>query len=264
MRLLICISLALCLAGQDNAVADRELVRVALGRMLVRSLQRDVFLFQRRYEKRELTSEGQLKSQTILTMRRDPWEEQTVNRIIARDDKPLPPDELLRQEEKLRRLVEETRRNPPKTKVDENSWMAELPDALDFHKIGVKFRHNRPADVYEFKPHPGYKSKQMRARAFEKISGHVWIDQKDGEMTKLDVYVFDTINIGFGMLGRVEKGTIFEIERKKWDAGVWFEEWQRVRFELRVMMVKTIRQELETRWSNLSLHSTVKPSHPGL
>ncbi len=262
MRLLICTSLALCLVGQDNPLADRERVRVALDKMQVRSKQRDVFLYQRRYTKRELSSDGQLKSQTVLTMRRDPWSEQTVDRIIARDDKPLPPDETVRQEEKLRRLVEERRRNPPKPKEDENSWMDELPDALDFHKAGVELRHNRPADVFEFKPHSGYKARQMRARAFEKISGKVWIDQQDGEMTKLDVYVFDTINIGFGMLGRVEKGTVFEIERKKWDVGVWFEEWQRVRFELRVMMVKTIRQELENHWSNLSLHSGAKFSHP--
>ena len=187
-----------------------------------------------------------------------------MNRIIARDDKPLSPDEVARQEEKLRHLVEDTRRNPPKIKEDENSWMDELPDALDFRKIGVELRNNRPADVFEYKPHPGYKAKQMRARAFEKISGQVWIDQQDGEMAKLDLYVFDTINIGFGMLGRVEKGTIFEIERKKWEVGVWFEEWQRVRFEVRIMMVKTIRQELENRWSNVSLHSGAKPSRPGL
>lgn len=264
MRLLICISLVLCLEGQDNPLADRELVRSALAKMQARSKQRDVFLFHRRYEKRELSSDGQLKSQSVLSIRRDPWDEQTVNRIVARDDKPLPPAEVARQEEKLRHIVEENRKNPPKPKEDENSWMEELPDALDFHKTGVELRHNRPADLFEFKPHPGYKAKQMRARAFEKISGKVWIDQQDGEMTKLDVYVFDTINIGFGMLGRVEKGTIFEIERKKWEVGVWFEEWQRVRFELRIMMVKTIRQELENRWSNVRLHSVAKPSPPGL
>ena len=262
MRLLICISLALCLIGQDNPIADRERIRVALDRIQFRSKQRDVFLYERRYTKRELSSDGQFKSETVLTMRRDPWSEQTVDRIIARDDKPLPPDETVRQEEKLRKLVEERRKNPPKLKDDENSWMNELPDALDFHKTGVELRHNRLSDVFEFKPHPDYKARQTRARAFEKISGKVSIDQLDGEMTKLDVYVFDTINIGFGMLGRIEKGTIFEIERKKWEVGVWFEEWQRVRFELRIMMVKTIRQELENRWSNVSLHSGAKLSSP--
>jgi len=82
-------------------------------------------------------------------------------------------------------------------------------------------------------------------------------------MTFLDVEIFDTISVGFGLLGKLEKGTHFEMERKKWEIGVWFEVWQRIRYDLRVMMVKSLRQEIETHWSNLSHRPPVKMIRSG-
>jgi hypothetical protein len=148
------------------------------------------------------------------------------------------------------------RKNPPKSRAErEQSWMSEMPDALVFRRAGFEDRNGRRAEILTFEPRPGYKPKQMRAKLFEKVRGKIWMDQADNELVKLDVLVFDDVSIGFGILGKLEKGTHFEMERKKWDIGVWFEEWQRVRFDAR-FLIKPVRQEIETRWKNVS----IKPS----
>lgn len=263
MRALIWICFVVCLRGQDDAVLSRERVRTSLKQMQDRAKQKEDYLFQRRITKRELTPEGTVKSQTVTTTRRDPWEDQVVTRVILRDDKPLPADELAKQEERLRKSVIEMRKTPMKPRFEEESWMDEMPDALVFRRAGTEERHGRPAEVYTFSPNPAYKAKTIRAKAFEKIRGKVWVDQAEGEMTKLDVEVVDTISVGFGLLGKLEKGTHFEMERKKWDVGVWFEEWQRIRYDLRILMVKTLRQEIETQWSNLIQRPPVKAVRNG-
>jgi len=264
MRALIAIFFALTLCGQEDLTSNREQVRVAFQKMQDRAKHKDDYLFQRRVQKREIEADGKIKSQTILTLRRDPWDDQLVTRVIAKEDKPLPPGEVARQEEKLRKLVIDMRKSPPKLRVEEETWMTEMPDALDFRKAGKELRHGRLVEIFDFTPHPGYKAKQSRARAFEKTRGKVWVDQQDKEISKMQVEVFDTINIGFGVLGKVEKGTHFEMERKKWDVGIWFEEWQKVRFEIRLMMVKSLRQEIETRWTNFSLRPPVKAIPGGI
>jgi len=256
MRILIWFLVAFSLRAQDDPAVDRERVRQSLVKMRGREKNKKNLLYERRVEKREITPDGQIKSQSVVVTRRDPWDEFVVTRVIQRDGKPLTAEDLQKQEEKLAKHVDDLRRNPPKPKEDADSWMNELPDALEFHKLGTELRNGLLADLYDFAPRVGYKAKQMRAKAFEKITGKVWIDQADGELAKLDVTVFDTINVGFGMLGRVEKGTHFEMERKKWLAGTWFEDWNRVRFDVRLMMVKNLRQEIENRWSNV----TVRPA----
>ncbi len=264
MRVLIWFLVVFSLWAQDDPAVDRERVRQSLAKMRSRDKTKSDLLYERHFEKRELSVEGQVKSQSVVVTRRDPWEERIVTRVILRDGKPLSAEDTQKQEEKLRKHVEELRRNPPKPKPDEDSWMDELPDALEFHKLGTEQRNGRTADLYDFAPRVGYKAKQMRAKAFEKITGKVWIDQADGEMTKLDVTVFDTITIGLGMLGKVEKGTHFELERKKWPVGIWFEEWNRVRFEVKVMMVKSLRQEMENRWSNVTVRPAGKLTAKGI
>ncbi len=253
MRILITFLSVFCLFGQDDPAADRERVRQSLDKIRGRDIAKKNLLYERRFEKRELGPDGLVKSHSVVITRRDPWEELVVTRVVSRDEKPLSAAENQKQEEKLRKSVEEQRRNPPKSKDDTDSWMDELPDAMEFHKLGIEQINGRSADMYDFGPRPGYKAKQMRTKAVEKITGKVWIDREDGELTKVDLTVFDAINVGFGMLGRVEKGTHFEMERKKWAAGVWFESWQRIRFEVKVMIVKSLRQELENHWSNVSV-----------
>jgi len=228
-----------------------------------RAKAKEDYLFERRQSKRELSADGRVKSETVLTLRRDPWDEQVVTRLILRDGKPIPVDELAKQEERLRKSVIEMRKTPMKPRFEEETWMDEMPDALEFRRAGVVERHGRVAEVYTFLPKPGYKARSLRAKAFANIRGKVWVDQADGEMTKLDVEVVEAISVGFGLLGKLDKGTHFEMERKKWDIGVWFEEWQRIRYDLRVLLVKSLRQEIETKWSNLVLRPNLKAASTG-
>jgi len=253
MRSVIFLFCSITLAAEPVEEIPKERVRVSLERMMARAEQEKDLLHQRRQHKRDFDADGKMKSETVVTLRRDPWEEQIVTRTIAKNDQPLSAEEAAKQEERLRKQVEVMRKNPPKPRSEsEASWMRELPEALKFRKVGTELRNGRQTDVLEFEPHPDYKAKQFRAKVFERIRGKVWLDQADGELAKLDVLVFDSISMGFGILGRLDKGTHFELERKKWDIGVWFEEWQRVRFDVRILLIKSVRQEIETRWSNLS------------
>ncbi|MFO0340726.1 MAG: hypothetical protein ACK52Z_18485 [Acidobacteriota bacterium] len=255
MRFAVCLFSVLSLTADpptDVVPADR--IQASLERMMQRNKDKDLLLYTRRQQKRELTADGKVEKQTILTLRRDPWDELVVTRVIAKDDKPLPADQQAKQEERLRKQIETIRRTPPQSKLEEYSFLREVPSALLFRRNGSEIHNGRPCDIITFEPRPGYKAKQTRAKLFEKIRGQICFDQTDGEVAKINALVFDNVNLGFGLLGKIDKGTQFEMDRKKWDIGVWFEQWQRIRFDVRIMMVKNIRQEIETNWSNLNFH----------
>jgi hypothetical protein len=246
------------LAGNEGEIVPPERIRASLERMMSQDTKKQELLHQRRQYKREFNPDGALKSETVLDLRLDPWDEFVVTRVIARNGQPLSDKEKASQEERLRKQVDAMRKNPPKSRAErEQSWMRELPDALVFRRAGVEDLGGRRTDVLTFEPRPGYKPKQMRAKLFEKVRGKIWMDQADDELVKLDLLVFDDVSFGFGILAKLEKGTHFEMQRRKWESGVWFEEWQRLRYEAR-LLIKPIRQEIETRWTNVSLKPSPK------
>ena len=263
MRALIFIIATFNLVGQEDLNANRDYVRSALKKMQIRAKLKDEYLYTQRQDKRDLLADGSVKSQTSVTMRRDPWEEQLVTRVISKEGKDLSAEEQAKQEERLRKQVIELRRQPPQPRIEVQTWMNELPEALDFRKAGTEPRNGRMVEVFDFQPRPGYQAKQARARAFEKVKGRVWVDREEVEVARMEVIVVDTINIGFGVIGKLEKGTQFEVERKKWEIGIWHEEWQKVRFDVRLMLVKSLRQEIETRWLQLSLRPPTKMIRSG-
>lgn len=257
MGLIVIIAAGVMLANADSG-DPRDRVKEAMEKLKAAGQRREQLLYERRMVKRELASDGNVKSQTITTTRQDPWDELVVTRVIARDDKPLPASEAAEQEAKLAKSVNDKRRGLNKPKPADDAWMNELPQALEFERTGTETRQGRTLEVFQFKPRPGYKAKAMRAKVFEKLRGKVWLDSEDWEVAKADIEVFDTVSMGFGMLGKLEAGTHFELERKKWESGVWFDEWMRVKYDLRVMMLKTMRQEIESRYSNVTWHPRVK------
>jgi hypothetical protein len=238
-------------AGGADAEQARPRVRAAFEKLMAASETKSKYLYTRHVERREFEAGGKLKSEKKLVYRRDPWDEFLVTRLVERDGKPLPTDEATKQEEKLRRSVEELRRTKakPKNLEEDLEILREVPEALDFKLVGTEPREGRATEVYEFAPRPGYHFRSMKSRLFGKVKGKLWLDQQSGEVAKLDALVFEDITIGFGIFGKIDKGTHFEMERQKLDGGQWFETWQRVRFDVRVMMVKNLRQEIESRFS---------------
>ena len=73
---------------------------------------------------------------------------------------------------------------------------------------------------------------------------------------KADAEIFDTVNVGFGVLGRIEKGTHFSIQRRLVDGNVWLIESQSLRFGARILLFKNMRTESVTQWTDFRRRPT--------
>lgn len=218
----------------------------------------DKLFFTRRREKRELDSEGAIKSKEIVTVRREPYEDLVIMRTIARDDKPLTPEELKDQEDDIRRSVAAYRerlakQGPPKPapKKDEDhvALIREFPDAVNFAFTGTETYRGREALAYTFAPRPGYSPKSMKSRMFEKMRGKCLLDKASGELAFVDAEMFDNVNLAFGLAAKVTKGTRFRLTRTEAAPGIWVEEDMHARFSARFMLFKNLRQEVDTRYT---------------
>lgn len=215
------------------------------------------FLFVRRREVREFDSDGGVKFSESYTIRREMVDGHVVTRLIARNGEALSAEEQKRQDAEIQAQVASMAGQPPKSapkvKNEEAEIIRELPNALDYRLVGVERHSGRDALVYEFQPRPDYEPKKLKFRMFEKVRGKCWVDKQTGELMLVDAEVFDNVNIGFGVLGRIAKGTQFRMERREAVPGWWVVEAQKIKYDARVLLVKALRREVNIRYSEFQL-----------
>lgn len=251
-------------SARPAAGAPREELR-GLMRQVLRNLTSadhnlGDYAYARYSVRREFDGDGDVKTEHTFLARRDFLDGYGFTQQVERDGKPVPAEDLEREQaafrqhvaeleamtEAERRAAEEENR---KQSAEQNAWLQEFPEALDYRQVGEEMIAGRPALVLECSPRPGYKASNLRARVFEKVRGKLWIDKAESQLVRVDAEVFETVNIGWGVVGRIQKGTRFHLERRRLDDGSWLPASQTVRFAARVLLFKTISQEETTRYS---------------
>ena len=168
---------------------------------------------------------------------------------IQKNGRKLSEEELRKQEETIRTqiakekgLTAEEREKRRLKAAEDDGWMKEIADALEYKYTGDESIDGRPAYVLLFSPRPGYSAKNVRARLFEKTNGKLWIDKADRELVKGQAETFAPVNI--------EKGTRFSLQRRRLPEGAWLLDNQMVRFAARIALFKYMSNEVITRLSD--------------
>lgn len=261
MVLLLGLSLAMWQA--EPAADHRAVIRRAVELYQKAEGNSSRFLFIRRREERQYDSGGSLRSKKSFTTRRERFDGKVITRLIARDDQPLTERELEEQAARIREAMaaEQAKAaagpgaSQPRRESEEAQIVREFPDALDYALTGSEMKAGRNTLVYAFSPRPGYAPRSLKLKVFEKLRGTMWIDKASGEIAGVDAEVFDHVNVAFGLLGKIGKGTTFRMARKEAAPGLWVPESINLKFNARFLLVKTIQQAVDTTYSEFALMS---------
>jgi hypothetical protein len=178
-----------------------------------------------------------------------------VERLTAKDDKPLPDKEAQREEEKIQKLIdkgknesEQDRRKrlerEEKSREEDRKFVLEVADAFNFHLVGSEMIDGRDTWVIDGEPRPGYEPKQREAKMLSKFKGRVWIDKDEAQWVKLDITAIDTIAVGF-VLARVHKGTRILVELTRVNNEVWLPKHVQLHLDARVALFKSYNEDVD-------------------
>jgi len=261
MRVLaLCASIPVLLAAQ-NAPDAREIVRRSLDLDQKNQAIARNYTFLERQETRMLDRSGKPKKEPeIRTFDVTLLEGSPYRRLVARDDRPLPPPEDRKEEEKLRRSIDERRKETPaqrqfriaeweRKQQRQRAPFQEIPDAFDLRLAGEEKINGRDVYVIAATPKPGYKPKLAAAAYFPKIKGRLWIDKRDNQWVKGEIESLDTISFG-GILVRLAKGSRVTFEQTRVNDEVWLPKRIQVSVSARLMLVAGARAEIEIAFSN--------------
>lgn len=226
----------------------RELFRVVADKDLENEKRLRDYTYIDREVENKLDGRGHAKSTEVKTYEMLEIYGTPVQRLIAKDDKPLDARENSKEEEKIQKIIdkrksesEEDRKKRKekelKEREDGRKFVREIADAYDFTLVGTEEVGGREAWVIDGEPRPGFEPHMKESKFLSKFHGRVWIDKGDLQLAKMDIEAIDTVSVGW-VLARIHKGTRVMLEQTRVNDEVWLPRHLTFKVDARVALFK--------------------------
>ena len=224
----------------------RDLIRRAADRDLENDKRQRDYTYVEREQENKLDGKGQVASSESKTHDVMELYGEQVERLIAKDDKPLSSKDAAREEERIEKLIDERKNESEddrrkrlekeeKDREQAREFVKEITDAYNFRFAGMETLEGREVYVIDADPRPGYEPRRREAKLLPKFRFRVWIDQADEEWVKLDAECIDTVSVGW-FIARVHKGSRVLIEQTRVNDEVWLPKSVALKLDARILL----------------------------
>jgi hypothetical protein len=188
-----------------------------------------------------------------------------VARLIEINGRPLSADEEQAEMSRLDTLAadpemqQKRRRSEQKDAARIDQLVGMLPDSEVYKLEGMVPCGDEECYRLSFTPNPGFVPPDLEADVLRGFAGEVWIDKEQDRLVRLDAHLVRDVNIGFGILGRVDKGGTMVLEQAyEKDAREWQPTVLKMNLAGKALMVKTVSIQIN------EVASGFAPVPPGL
>lgn len=212
----------------------------------------DTYSFIQKSSKRKLGKDGILRDVGSETIQLSFYKGYRISRLIEKNGRPLnekeqkeADDEAAKRVEEIERTIAKKERNVSSGPPDRDGPRVSIAEVLRASKLinprRERFR-GRDVIVFDFEPDPSfnYKNAKSMLKFFGKTAGVMWIDEKDKQVARLEAYLFDSFNVGGGVLAKLRKGASFVLEQERVNDEIWLPSVADINLSLRVLLVKGI------------------------
>jgi hypothetical protein len=248
-----------CALAQDNPAPSlsqdqiRDLIRQTAANDMENDKRQRDYTYIQREEENHLDGKGQVKSTETKTSEVLEIYGEQVERLIAKDDKPLPEKDARKEEEKIQKVIDKRKneseeerdkreKKEEKDREQNRQFVREVADAYNFTFVGIESLSGRDAYVIDGEPRPGYEPHLKEAKILPKFRFRAWIDKDESQWKKLDIQCIDTVSFGL-FLARVHKGSRIIIEQTRINDEVWLPQHIAVKIDVRLALLKNFDVE---------------------
>jgi len=183
-------------------------------------------------------------------------------RTITWNGKVPSPDEQAKEDRRLERLItseEERSKKAAEQKDDAQRALRilrALPNSSLYALDGREAIAGRDSIRLSFKPNPKFSPEAKEAYLLKAAQGKMWIDAESKRMVRLEAATTDSVNIGWGLLGHIDKGGKLFLEQAFVKGGQWRMTQLRIDATGKALIFKSIRIKQHQSGSN---YEPIKP-----
>jgi hypothetical protein len=242
-----------------SGTVSQEQIREVLRRVAEKDIENDKrlrdYTYIQREEQHRLDGKGNVKKVESRTSEVLVIYGEEVQRLIAKDDKPLSEQDAKKEEERIQKITDKRKNESDsdrrkrlekeeKNREDGRKFVLEVADAYDFRLVDSETLDGHETWVLDGEPRPGFEPKSREAKFLPKLRGRIWIDKTEMQWVKLDVTTTDTISVGL-FLARIHKGTRIVVETTKVNEEVWLPKHVDFHVDLRLALLKNLNVDVE-------------------
>lgn len=147
----------------------------------------------------------------------------SLDRLLMIAGRPLTPEQQNAEAERIARFThsaEEQRRAEQARKKDTqqaDALMQMIPSAFLFEYAG----EHGDAIKLTFKPNPQFHPPSREGKVLQQMAGEMWVDSRQKRLMSIRGQLIGEVRFGCGLLGHLEKGGQFDVERAEIAPGDW-------------------------------------------
>jgi hypothetical protein len=234
--------------GQLSQDQIRRLMQEVSDKDQENEKRRKDYTYIQREEEHTLDGKGKVKSAEVRTREILMIYGDQVERLIAKDDKPLSEKDAAKEESRIQKIIDKRKnesesdrekrlKKEEKEHEDDRKFVTEVSEAYNFRLIGSEVIGGRDTYVIDCDPRSGFQPRSKEAKILSKVRGRIWIDRAERQWVKLDAQLLDTISFGL-VLARLHKGTRIIAEQTRINEEVWLPKHESVKVDVRVALLK--------------------------
>jgi len=187
-----------------------------------------------------------------------------VSTLVKKDGKPLSEEEQKKENDRVQKEIQDIEKRDAKKEAKEEKAKEEGKDKGVDEEPGIetflracqfvnprreRFR-GQDVLVFDFEPNPEFKPHKLVEKVVHELAGVVWIDEKAHDVARLEAYFVGDFRFGGGVIANLQKGTSFVFEQGYINNEVWLPTYEEAHVGVRVLLVKAIKVNEVTRYSD--------------
>lgn len=181
-------------------------------------------------EEQDLDGKGNVKKTTVTDSESLTIDGVRVDRVVAKDGKPLTPDEAKKESEKIDKEVAKDKERRAKLEEKGQTTDSRGDQVLTVSRIlelgqftnprRVEFG-GRSTIVADYAGDPKAKTNNRFETVFRDLVGSVWIDEADRTLVQVQGHFLNDFKFGGGLIADIRKGSSFSGRWSKINGEVW-------------------------------------------
>jgi hypothetical protein len=186
-----------------------------------------------------------------------------VQKLVRKDGKDLTPDQARKEQDRVNKEVLKISKpgysNPDKDEIT----VSRLLQIVAFSRPRRVRLNERDTIAFDFAGDPHAKTHGRGEDALKKVSGMIWIDEADREVTRMSATLDENYHVGFGLLASVAKGSNVVFDQALIRNEAWLPTAIALHLQARAFLVAGFRAEIDIRFDQYKKFQTDAVQQPG-
>jgi hypothetical protein len=186
-----------------------------------------------------------------------------VQKLVRKDGKDLTPDQARKEQERVNKEVLKISKpgysNPDKDDIT----VSRLLQIVTFSRPRRVGLNGRDTIAFDFAGDPHAKTHGRGEDALKKVSGTIWVDEADREVSRMSATLDENYHVGFGLLASVAKGSNVVFDQSLIRNEAWLPTAIALHLQARAFLVAGFRAEIDIRFDQYKKFQTDAVQQPG-